>query len=511
VDLTRAGEALGLLMSADVLGAMAGAALFGLLVGALPGLTATLGVALLVPFAVVLDPLPALAATMTLAAVAIAAGDIPGALLGIPGTPASAAYAEAAHRMARRGRAGRALTMGLICAAVGGVAGALVLLLAAPALAGIALRISTVERFWLALLGLSAAAAVAGPDRARGALALLIGLALALVGLDPVSGQPRLTFGLTALSGGLGLVPVLVGLFAVARVLSHALAEGTGDPAGRRPVGLGPLWRGTGRALAGRRRAMATGGVVGVIVGAIPGAGADIAAYLAQAATRRGVGHRRAQQTDDPDDADMDAIVPAATANNAAIGGALIPATVLGIPGDSLTAIVIGILMLKGLTPGPTVFLTQPTLMTAIVLAFLLANLLLVPAGLLAMVLARPVLRVADGVLMPLVLVLGLVGVFIVEGTATALIVTLAAGVLGVGMERARIPLAPAVLGMVLGPMIEETALTSLMKSGGDPAVFLSRPLAAGLAVSVVAIWIVPAARALMAGIARGRAIKRDD
>ncbi|KAA5604302.1 C4-dicarboxylate ABC transporter permease [Roseospira marina] len=481
-------DALALLLTPQVLAAMAGAALAGLIVGALPGLTATLGMALLIPVAVTLDPVPALAAAMTLAAVSIAAGDLPGALLGIPGTPASAAYADAAHRMARRGHAGRALAAGLVCAALGGVTGAVVLWLGAPVLATLALHVSTVERAWLALLGLSAAAAVAGPSPVRGALALLIGLSLALVGLDPVSGQPRLTFGLAVLSGGLGLVPVLVGLFAVTRVLRQALTGGMAADAPR-PTALGPVLSGLCPILARRWRALATGSAVGLVVGAVPGAGADVAAYLARAAAGR---RRPARGAADVDDADLDAIVPAGAANNAAIGGALVPATVLGLPGDSLTAIVIGLLMLKGVTPGPAVFVIQPTLMTAVVLAYLLANLLLVPAGLLAMALARPLLRVPDAILMPLVLGLALIGVYAVEGTTTALVVTVVVGLLGVGMEAARLPLAPAVLGFVLGPMVEEAALVSLMKSGGDPAVFVGRPLAAVLAGVTVAVWVVP-------------------
>ncbi|MBB4284825.1 tripartite tricarboxylate transporter permease [Roseospira goensis] len=481
-----------LLLTPTVLIVMAGAALLGLLVGALPGLTATLGVALLIPFAVLLDPVPALAGVVTLAAVAIAAGDLPGALLRIPGTPASAAYADAAHRLAQRGKAGLALTTGLVCAALGGLFGALVLLMAAPGLARLALHVSTVERFWLAVLGLSAAVAVAGPSPARGALALLIGLTLALVGLDPVSGQPRLTFGLTDLSGGVGLIPVLIGLFAVSRVLRHA-AGVDADPAA--PPRPGPLLRDLGPALRQRAGRIAIGSGVGTVVGAVPGAGADIAAYVAQAVTRRRLPRGAPEATPDAADAaDLDAIAPAGAANNAAIGGALVPATVLGIPGDSLTAVVIGVLMLKGLTPGPTVFLTQPTTMTAVLLAFLVANLLLVPAGLVAIALARPLLRVPRAVLMPVILGVCLVGTYAAAGTVTALVVMMLAGGLGLAMEAHRIPLAPAVLGLVLGPMVEEMALTSLMKSGGDPLVLLSRPPAIALAVLCALVWLAPVA-----------------
>jgi len=313
-----------------------------------------------------------------------------------------------------------------------------------------------------------------------------------------VSGQPRLTFGLTDLSGGLGLIPVMIGLFAVSRVLAHALDPKTDE---RAPPRIGPVFAGLGQALGRRRRAIALGGGVGVVIGAIPGAGADIAAYVAQAVARRLTPGR----TKGEDDHDLDAIAPAGAANNAAIGGALVPATVLGIPGDSLTAIVIGVLMLNGITPGPAAFLLHGDTMAAVLLAFLLANLLLVPAGLLALALARPLLAAPPVVLMPLILGVCLVGSYAVERTTTALVVTMAAGVLGLLMERGRVPLAPVVLGLVLGPLIEEMALTSLMKAGGDPAVLVERPGALGLALVTAAVWGVPAVRAGIAHVRHPR------
>nr|WP_184044386.1 tripartite tricarboxylate transporter permease [Roseospira visakhapatnamensis] len=457
-------------------------AVAGLVVGAIPGLTATLGVALLVPATLTLDPVPALAGLMTLAATAIFAGDLPGALLRIPGTPASAAYVDAAHALSRQGQAGRALGLGLLCAALGGVAGALALLTLAPVLARLALCLSTVEVFWLALLGLSAAALVARAHPLKGAVSLLVGLALGCVGLDPVSGHPRLTGGLEALSGGVGVIPVMIGLFALPEV-----ARGIGTRAAPRGLpGMAPGWgAAVARDLWRQRGRIAVGCGLGTVVGAVPGAGADIAAYLARAVTDHGGGGAAR----DPGDAEAAVIAPAGAANNAAIGGALVPATVVGIPGDSLTAVVIGAMTLHGLTPGPTVFLVQPERITAVVLAFLLANLMLVPVGLLAIRSARVVMRVPRAVLAPIILVVCLVGAYAVGGTPEAVVVMLAAGLLGIALEAAGLPLAPLVLGLVLGPTVEETLLVSLLKAGGDPAILVSRPGAVALATLTLGLW----------------------
>jgi len=489
VDVTGLADAAGLVLVPSVLGSMVAFAVVGLLIGAIPGLTATLGVALLVPATLTLDPIAGLAGLMSLAATAIFAGDLPGALLRIPGTPASAAAVIAAHTLSRRGQAGRALGLSLMCAVVGGTAGAVAVLLLAPVLAGLALRLSTVEMTWLAGLGLSAAALVAGPSPLKGALSLLIGLAIGLVGLDPVSGQPRLTGGMPSLSGGVGVIPVMIGLFALPE-LARGFGMEHGGPRGLAAGGTG--WaRAVGRDLRRLWRRIAVGCGIGVLVGAVPGAGADIAAYVARAvAGRRAPGGA-------PGDGEAAVIAPAGAANNAAIGGALIPAMVLGIPGDSLTAILIGALTLHGLSPGPTVFLVQPERVTAVILAFLLANLLLLPLGLLAIRMARPLLGMPRSLLSPMILVVCLTGAYAVGGTPVAVGAMLAAGLLGLVLEAAAVPLAPLVLGLVLGPRLEEALVTSLIKSGGDPLILVSRPAAVGLALVTAGLWAVPLARAL--------------
>ncbi|WP_417579432.1 tripartite tricarboxylate transporter permease [Pelagibacterium sp.] len=479
------GQAFLQLLTPQVLLVMLGAGIYGLTMGAIPGLSASMAVALVIPIAFFLDPVPALAGVMTLAAMAIFAGDLPGALLRIPGTPASAAYVDDSYLMVRRGQGGLALGLCVICSAIGGVIGALVLLTAAPAIARIALQFSSYEKFWLACLGLTAAVAVSGGKWYKGGISLMLGLAIAQVGLDPVSGQVRLTFGNNDLIGGLAFIPVLIGMFAIPEVLRYALSPREIAPP---PIqALGNLLSGVGSTLLRLKRDVAQGSAVGVVIGAIPGAGADIAAYISYAISKRfsKIGDRYGTGV-------PDALVAPTTSNNAAVGGALIPATVFGIPGDSLTAIIIGVFFLKGLNPGPTVFIENPLLINTVFASFLLANILMVPLGLVAISAFQRVIRVPRHMLMPAVLAFCIIGAFAVENTHFAIVTMLVLGLVAFVMEKHQYPLAPAILGLVLGPMLEETFLNSLIRARGDVLAFVERPLSMGLATLTLIICFTP-------------------
>lgn len=482
--------ALGLLADPYVLLVMALAAVYGLTVGSIPGLTATMAVALIIPITFFMEPVPALAAVMSLSAMAIFAGDLPGALLRIPGTPASAAYAEEAYAMTKKGQAGLALGVGLVCSSIGGVVGAIALIAAAPSLARIALQFSSYEKFWLACLGLLAAIAVSQKSWTKGFLSLLLGLTIAQIGLDPVSGLMRFTFGFSDLAGGLGFIPVLIGFFAIPELLRFALNRGSDQSVPAQPVRR--LFVGVGSELMRQKGGIARGSVIGTVIGAIPGAGADIAAYISYAVARRLSPRRDQFGSGVPD-----GIASASASNNSSIGGALVPATVFGIPGDSLTAIIIGVLFLKGLNPGPTVFLVNPELITAVFLAFLLANLMIIPFGFAAIAGFQYVLRVPRSVLMPTILGFCMVGAFAVENTVFAILTMAAMGLVAFVLEENDYPLAPAILGLVIGPMLEENLLLSLTRARGDIFAFVERPLSLGLAIVAITLCIVPLALAL--------------
>lgn len=469
----------------DVLAAVLSAALFGLAIGAIPGLTATMATALLVPITFFMPPVPAVGMMVTCAAMAIFAGDIPGALLRIPGTPASAAYTDEAYAMTRKGQAEQALGANLLFSALGGLFGTAVLIFAAPILAEVALKFSSFEYFWLALLGLTCAVFIGSRQPVKGLVSLFIGLFVATIGLDNPAAYPRFTFGSTNLLAGIDFIPAMIGLFAVSEVLRTIAA---GAPRWTvTQTAMGNLFRGWGQLIRTYWRQQIRGNVIGTAIGALPGAGADIAAWVAYATARKfsrtpekfGTGH-------------VEGIVESTSANNAALASAWIPALVFGIPGDTITAIVIGVLYVKGMNPGPTLFLFQPQNVYAVFLIFIMAVLLLIPLGWVAIKLAKRLLLVPRTILMPIILSFCVVGAFASTNSVYGVIVMAAFGVLGFLMEEHDIPVAPCILGIVIGPMVEKHFITSMIKSDGDPMGFFDRPIAAGLAVVTLAIWLWP-------------------
>ncbi|MFV0360969.1 tripartite tricarboxylate transporter permease [Tropicimonas sp.] len=485
-------EALHQVFSAEVLLTILVASTLGIVLGAIPGLTAVMGVALLVPITYFMDPVPAIAAIAALAAMAIFSGDIPGALLRIPGTPASAAYVDDAYAMTRAGHPERGLGLSMGAAMTGGAMGVLLLMFAAPLLARFATNFSSVEYFWLALLGLSCAAIVSTGSAIKGILSLLFGLWVSFIGIDAVAGQARYTFGSYELMGGVSFIPAMIGMFALTEILRNASRRAPPRETPR----MGPVFAGLWPNLARRWRNLLRGGLTGSMIGALPGAGADIAAWVAYA-----VAKRRSKTPDRFGKGHDEGIIEAGASNNAALSSAWVPTLVFGIPGDSITAIVIGVLFLKGLEPGPIIFIKTPELVYAIFIAFLLANLLLLPLGWMVIRISRHLLRVPQSLLMPIVLAACIVGSFAINNTIFGVAVMLVFGLVGWFFEDNDIPLAPAILGIVLGPMLEFNFVTSMLKSKGDLMIFVERPIAVVLCLVVIALWASPVLRWI-----RGRA-----
>ena len=450
-----------------------------------------MAVALLVPVTFFLPPLPAIACMVTATAMAIFAGDVPSALLRIPGTPASAAYCDEAFALTRKGQVDLVLGAGLVFSVLGGLFGTVVLALAAPWLADIALQFSSFEYFWLVTIGLTAAVFVAPGTPLKALISLMIGLLLATVGFENPAAYPRFTFGSVHLMSGVSLIPVMTGMFAVSEVVRYAVStdQGVVAPA----PAIGHVFRGQGRLLRTYPLPLLRGSVVGTLIGALPGAGADIAAWIAYAISKRfsktperfGTGH-------------IEGVVEAGAANNSALSGAWIPALVFGIPGDSITAIVIGVLYLKGLNPGPTIFIENPQNVYAVFIIFFLANLLMLPFGWALIRLARNVLRVPRQVLMPIILLFCVVGAFAINNSLFDVGVMLAFGLLAYVMEANEFPIAPTILGLVLGAMLEQNLVTSMIKVEGNPLGFFDRPIAAALGVITLLIWLSPIAIRLL-------------
>jgi putative tricarboxylic transport membrane protein len=479
------GAALGLLARWEVIGVIAACSLYGLFVGAIPGLTATMAAALLLPFTIFMEPVPALVAMVTMSAMAIFAGDIPAALVRIPGTPSSAAYTDDSYALTRQGKAELVLGVDVVTSALGGLFGAVVLLIAAPLLAEAALSFTSFEYFWLAALGLSATVMIGSTAPLKAALALLTGLFLSTVGVDITLGYPRFTFGVTELLNGINFIPAMIGLFGMSEVLRNMGVASLRLPVAA--VRAEAIFRGMAQTLWRYRVNMIRSGVLGTFIGILPGAGADIAAWIAYALSRR-FSRTPEQYGQGP----IEPIVDAGTANNSCLAGAWVPALVFGIPGDSITAIVIGVLFMKGLRPGPLVFEQQPELVYAVYLAFIVANLLMVPFGYLAIKASGTMLRVPRNILMTAILVFCIVGSFAINNSLFDVGLMLAMGILGYFLEANGIPVAPIVLGMVLGPILEQNFMVSMIKTDWDLTEFFSRPAAIVLGVMTIAIWLVP-------------------
>ena len=430
-------------------------------------------------------PVPAIACIVSATAMAIFSGDIPGCLLRIPGTPASAAYTDEAYAMTKKGEAEVALGAGLVFSAVGGLFGTAVLVTSAPALAEVALKFSSFEYFWLVLLGITCAIFIASENPLKGFVSLLIGLLIASVGVGNPAGFPRFTFGDANLLGGISLVPMMVGMFAVSEVLRYAITAD--QPMLIVKDKIGNVFKGMWRLTVKYPVSILRGSVLGTIVGALPGAGADIAAWMSYGMSKRfskepekfGTGH-------------VEGIVESGAANNSALAGAWIPALVFGIPGDSITAIVIGVLYMKNLNPGPTIFINNPVAVYSVFIVFVLANLLMIPLGFLTIKVAKRILQVPRNILMPMILLFCVVGSYAINNSVFDVGVMLAFGLLAYVMEENGYPVAPAILGVVLGGMLEENFISSMIKSDGRLLGFFERPIAAGLGIVTILVWLSP-------------------
>jgi TctA family transporter len=363
--------------------------------------------------------------------------------------------------------------------------GALILMTAAPILADFAMQFTSFEYFWLATLGLSTSVIVARGSAVKGTLALLFGLFLSTVGVDITLGMPRFTFGSVELLNGINFIPAMIGIFGFSEVLRNVMGGELAHPTAR--VKASRIFTGM-RAIIRRYRVNPIrSGLIGTFVGILPGAGADIAAWISIAVSKKfsdepekyGTGH-------------IEPIIDAGTANNASLAGAWVPAMVFGIPGDSITAIIIGVLFMKGLRPGPMIFENQPELVYAVYFTFILANLLMIPFGYLAIKFSSNMLRVPKRILMPAILMCCIVGSFAINNSLFDVGIMMVMGMIGYLMESNEIPVAPVVLGLVLGPIVEQNFMVSMIKTQWDLLQFFTRPISAALGGMTLLLWFVP-------------------
>ncbi|NQV56810.1 MAG: tripartite tricarboxylate transporter permease [Rhodospirillales bacterium] len=471
--------ALNLLTEPGVLALLVIGVIAGLIFGAAPGVTVIAGLAVLTPITFDMSFGHAMALLLGAYTAGYFAGSIPAILINTPGTSANAATSIEGYMLAKKGRADEAVSLAVICSFIGGIFSVIVLATLAPNLAKVALKFTSVEYFSLALLGIFAVAAVAGESLVKGVAAALIGIIASTVGIDPVLGGQRLTFGTIDLLGGVPLIPALLGLFSITELLSKAQEVYTSEtmlPPQKEfrlreviPVFLRNKWL------------ILKSAVIGTFIGILPSLGPNIAAWVSF-----GEAARTAKKGDHFGEGEEKGVIAAETANNAVTGGGMVPLLTVGIPGDPVTAVLIGALIIQGIDPGPFFIRDDGNKFMFMILAMGFANILMLLFGLSARGLLRWVVRIPNHTLIPVVAVLSAAGGFAVNGTAFEVSSIIVIGVVGFLMMRFGFPMAPIVLGLVLGPLLEENLRNGLTANDLDFTVFITRPISGGLIVVTV-------------------------
>ena len=457
----------------------------GQLLGALPGIGSLVAITLLFPITYHLEPTTALIMLAGIYYGSAYGGSTSSILLNLPGTPSSAVACLDGYPLAQQGRAGAALSLTTIGSFVGGSFGILLLMMFAPAISEAALQFGPWEYVSLILMGLMSASMVGSESPLKGVAMVIVGISLGLVGQDIGSGVPRFTFGSNELLDGIGLVAIAIGLFGVAEVISTLRRSNSGE-ARQFPVTLRsmvPTRDELGRSWAPILR----GSAVGSFFGTLPGTGALIASYVSYALERK--------IADDPSrfgKGAIEGLVAPETANNAADQTAFIPTLTLGIPGSATMAIMLGVLIMNGITPGPSVIAERPELFWGLIMSFWIGNVILVILNIPMIGLWTRVLTVPYRVLYPVILAFVCMGIFSIAQSAFDIWIVFFAGAVGYLFRMLDLPLAPLLLGVVLGPMLEEHFHRSMVLSHGEFGMFLERPVSLVLLI-LTALIIVSA------------------
>ena len=469
----------------DTMVATAAGSIVGLLFGAIPGLTFSTALALMVPLTFGIDTVPAIALLLGVYSGGMTGGAVSAVLLGIPGTPSAAATVFDGYPMALKGEASVALGASVIASAFGGLFSLVVMMLLLEQVAAVAIRFGPAEIFALVLFGLSTICGLAEKSLLRGLIAGAIGLMLMTIGLDELDGVGRLTFDTVELQQGVNIVVAMIALFAVPQVITTFMEYGTTQPSQMTEAVQGVLpWRRVGAYW----WLMVRSSGIGTIVGAIPGMGGPIASFLAYDHARRF--SRRPQ---DYGKGEIGGVIAPEAANNAVMGGALIPVLSLGIPADPATAIILGALLVHGLQPGPALFQNSLDVVYALYITIVVSWIIILLIQLWGVRLFVRVLQVPPHVLAVCILVLCGIGAYAIRNSVFDVYLMAILGLIGYVLQRVRIPLAPIVLGLVLGPTLEQQYRTALILGEGSHAVFVQSPFAVCMLalVASVVMWQV--------------------
>lgn len=448
------------------------ATVLGIFVGSLPGLTATMGVALLTTLTYGLERDAAILVLICMYVGAIYGGSRSAILLNIPGTPASAATSLDGYPLAKAGRAKEAMTLATAGSAMGTVVGILLLVLIAPPLAAAALKFGAQEFFWLAVFGIIISGQLTANGNAlKGYIAGFLGLAIAMIGSEGIHAHIRFDFGMQPLSGGIGLIPAMVGVFGFAEVLTTVaartgvLTEAPEKPAQSRPNFL---------KLIGYRYTIIKSGIIGTVVGILPGVGEDIGAWASYAAARA-----RSKEREMFGRGSQEGLIAAETGNSAVVPGSLIPAITLAVPGSAASAVLIAALFIHGVRPGPMIMIDQPGFIYSIAVMLLLATLAIFVFGITLTPVFVSVLKIPNSYLMPVVFTLCVIGPYAISQRLFDVWVMVVFGILGFILRQMKYPMPPLVLGIILGALLDKSLRRGLILSDGDVMPFFTRPISA--------------------------------
>lgn len=472
------------ILSVKVIGLIFGGVVMGIIFGAIPGMTVTMGVALFLPITFGMLPIEGISLLMGLYIGGTSGGLISAVLLNIPGTPASIATTFDGHPMAKRGEAGRALSIGIVYSFLGGVFSLIVLMMIAPALADFALQFGPYEYFSISLFALTMISSLSAGSLARGLVSAILGMTFAFVGMAPITAYPRFTFGISQLSAGFSLLPALIGLFAVAQIFEAAEEPKSAERvavAEYKIKGFGVTMHEFKTQFWNFLRSAA----IGTGIGILPGLGGSICNIVAY-----GTAQKQSQYPEKYGTGIIDGLIASETSNNASTGGALVPLMTLGIPGDNTTAIILAGFMIHGITPGPLLFSTNGLLVYGIFAALIVANIFMLITEFAGMRYFVKILSVPKHILLPIVAAMCVIGSYGLNNRVFDVWTMLIFGVIGYFLKKLSLPSAPLLLGFILGPIMETGLRRGLQRSRGSFAPFVTEPISAVI-LAITALVVI--------------------
>ena len=453
----------------------------GIIVGALPGLTATMGCALLIPFTFGLPPIQGLLMLIGIFCGGIYGGSISGILIRTPGTPAAAATLLDGYPLAQKGLAGKAIGIGTVASFVGGTTGAVVMTFLSPQIARIGLKFGPPEFCALAIFGLGMIITISGRSLLKGIISALFGLMITVIGFDPLSGVPRFTFGSQNLLGGVTFIPALIGLFGYAQVFRNIEKITILPPVKTRVEKILPKLS----EVFSNLKTMLKSAVMGTFIGSIPGTGCDVAAFITYGEAKRSSKYPEKFGT-----GILEGVAAPEAGNNGATGGAMIPMLTLGVPGDAVTAVLLGALTIHGMQPGPMLFRDHLDVVYPIFAGMIMAQLILLVVGLSGARIFAKLITVDRRILTPVIFFLCVVGSYAMRFSFFDVGLSLIIGIIAYFMEYYDYPVSPILLALILGPMAEQNLRRSLIISHGDPTIFFTRPISAAFIVLAIVVTV---------------------